>query len=655
MSAPAPATRGLLPPQRFLVAGCALVVATFAAYWPALGAGFIWDDEGHVTRPDLRSLQGLGRIWFHLGATQQYYPVLHSAFWLEHRLWGGAALGYHLCNIGLHALAALLFVIVLRRLAVPGAFLGGLLFALHPVGVESVAWISEQKNTLSTVFYLLSALAYLRFDRERTGRWYGAALGLFLLALLSKTVTATLPAALLVVLWWQRGRLSWRRDIAPLLPWFVAAAAGGLTTAWVEREYIGAHGTHFDLSFPQRGLVAGRVVWFYLGKLVWPADLVFIYPRWTIAAEAAEQWTYPVAAAAALLIFFLLRRRARAPLAAALLFVGTLFPALGFFNVYPFVFSFVADHFQYLADLGIFAAAAAAGAGLWARAPGARRAALALGGALLLGVLGVLTWRQARTYRDLETLYRVTLVRNPAAWLAHDNLGVILANTGRLPEALEHYAAALRLNPSFPQTYNNLGNAWARQRRWPDALAAYDRALVLWPDFVEARFDRASALADAGRFPEAAAAFAEALRERPEYPEAEYGWANALANQGQFDLAMAHYRAAIRLRPGYAEARANLGLALASSGQLAAAVAELEQAIQLRPGYAEAHAYLGFALAQAGQAGEAVAEYRAALRLDPANADVHYQLGVVLRSQGDATGAAEEFNRSRLAAPGGAR
>jgi tetratricopeptide (TPR) repeat protein len=644
-----------LSPRRRLAAFLVLAAATFAAYWPALGAGFIWDDEGHVTRPDLRSLAGLGRIWFRLGATQQYYPVLHSAFWIEHRLWGGSPLGYHLCNLVLHAVAAFLFFGLLRRLAVPGALLAGLLFALHPVGVETVAWVAEQKNTLSAVFYLLSALAYLRFDEERTARWYLAALGLFLLALLSKTVTATLPAALLVVLWWRSGRLSWRRDAVPLLPWLALAVAGGLTTAWVEQRFIGAQGAHFGLGPAARVLIAGRAVWFYLGTLVWPVKLAFIYPRWIIDPRSPAQYFYPLAALAILVVLFRLRRTSRAPLAVALLFAGTLFPALGFFNVYPFVYSFVADHFQYLADLAVFAGVGAAIAGARGAVAGRRRPLVGLGAGLLLAGLGILTWRQARTYHDLETLYRTTIERNPSSWFARGNLGVILAGTGRLPEAMQEYEAALRLNPEIPQTYNNLGNAWTLQRRWPEALAAYSRALELWPDFVEARFDRATALSEAGRLEEAVVDFGQALRQRPDYPEAEFGLANALANLGRLEAAAGHYRAALRLRPDYPEAHANLGLALVSLGQPQAAFAELGQALRLRPDYAEAHAYLGFALAQGGRLAEAATQYREALRLNPANADVHFQLATVLRALGDAAGAAAEFRQSGSPAPEGSR
>ena len=185
-----------------------MLCATVVAYLPALSGGLLWDDNMHVTRADLRSLHGLWRIWFDLGATQQYYPLLHSAFWLEHRLWGDAVLGYHLTNVALHAASACLVVMIVRRLSLPGAWLAGFIFALHPVCVEAVAWISEQKSTLSGVFYLAAALTYLHFDRTRRKSQYFAALGLFVLALMSKTVTATLPAALLVVFWWQRGRLA---------------------------------------------------------------------------------------------------------------------------------------------------------------------------------------------------------------------------------------------------------------------------------------------------------------------------------------------------------------------------------------------------------------------------------------------------------------
>src|SRR5262249_48756811 len=212
------------------------------------------------------------------------------------------------------------------------------IFAVHPVSVESVGWVSEQKNPLSSVFYLGAMLVYLRFDESRRRTDYVVALGLFVLGLLTKTVTATLPAALLVIFWWQRGTLSWKRDVVPLLPFFALGAAAGLLTAWVERTLIGAQGAGFELTFLERGLLAGRVVWFYLSKLVLPANLMFIYPRWKIDATIWWQWLFPMATLSAVVLLWAIRRRSRAPLAGWLLFVGTLAPVLGFVNVYPFVF-----------------------------------------------------------------------------------------------------------------------------------------------------------------------------------------------------------------------------------------------------------------------------------------------------------------------------
>ena len=665
-----------------------IFAVTLLAYLPAIRGGFVWDDDGHVTRPDLRSLSGLWRIWSEPGATQQYYPVLHSAFWVEHRLWGDAVEAYHLLNILLHATAACLFGLVLQRLwkvdeaSMPRSYeerggtprllspplFAALLFALHPVCVESVAWISEQKNTLSTVFYLLAALAFLTWHglpahvsmRTRAGNpcyvglgWYVLSLALFILAILSKSVTATLPAALLVIFWWQRGTLSFKRDFLPLLPFFAIGIAGGLLTAWVERQYIGARGAAFDLSLLERGLLAGRVIWFYLAKLIWPANLMFVYPRWQVSAATAWPCLYPLGVIALLAVLWLARKRARGPLAGVLFFVGSLFPALGFFNVYPFVFSYVADHFQYLASLGIIALVA----GAWARLRKVAQASspavsTTAGGtpALLLPIaiailciLGVLTFRQCETYRDSESLYRATLQRNPDAWLAHDNLGVVLAREGRLTEAIAHYREALRLNPNFPETYNNYGNAMAHLGQWSEATAAYARALALRPQFVEAEYDWGNALSDEGIFSEAVSHYETALRLRPDYPEAQYRLANALGNAGQLLEAIGHYQAALRLRPAYAEAHANLGLALNSAGRLPEALVELETAVRLSPNYPEAHAYLGLALAGAGQLREAVGEYRRALRLRPGDADVHYQLGVALRALGETEQAEAEF------------
>jgi tetratricopeptide (TPR) repeat protein len=649
-------------------------VATLIAYWPMLHGSFIWDDDAHVTKPVLRSLHGLWRIWFEVGATQQYYPVLHSAFWLEHRLWGDATLGYHLTNVFLHATAACLFGLILRRFwkRDDAAWLAAFLFALHPVGVESVAWISEQKNTLSVVFYLASAMTYLRWretlvvkqvglggrarplapsalgvsPNERSGATaqpylYFVALGLFVLALLSKSVTATLPAALLVVLWWQHGRLSWKRDILPLLPWFAIGAIAGVFTAWVERKYIGAEGAAFTLSFLQRCLLAGRVAWFYLAKLVWPANLIFVYPHWTVDPAAGWQYLFPLGAVVLLAALWLLRRRTRGPLAGALFFLGTLFPALGFFNVYPFLFSYVADHFQYLASLGIIALAAA-GWARWTQGAMAEDAAgrpRGMPGSLLVAIpvlclLGGLTWRQSRLYRDPQILYRATLERNPGAWLADTSLGVILADDHRLPEAVADYEQALRLNPDYALGHYDLGNALAQLGRLPEAIAQYSAALKLQPSSPPTHLNLGNTLYEMGNFPGAIAQYEEAVRLSPDSAENQLNLGRALARSGRLPEALSAYEASLRLDPDYADAHFNFGNALANLGRMEEATAQYGEALRLKPDYPEAQNNLGAALMRLGRFPEAIAAYERALQLRGDYPQAEYNLSLALRATG---------------------
>jgi tetratricopeptide (TPR) repeat protein len=580
----------------------AIFCVTFIAYFPALRGGFLWDDDGHVCPIGLRSLQGLWRIWSELGATQQYYPILHSAFWLEYRIWGEATIGYHLLNVFLHAGSACFVIAIMRRLALPGAVLAGFIFALHPVAVESVAWISEQKNTLSTLLYLGSVFAYLQFDHDRSRRQYGLALGLFVLALLTKSVTATLPVALFAILWLQRGHLNWRRDIAPLVPWVVIGAGSGLFTAWVEKWVVGAQGADFALTITQRCLLAGRVVWFYLFKLVWPTNLSFIYPRWTLDPTVAWQYLFPSGLLVAGASLWILRQRQRGLAAAFIIYVATLFPVLGFFNIYPFSFSFAADHFQYLASMSMIVLAAAGLTSAAKRMPFVAANRLFFGVALLLlTTLGVLTWRQASLYRDAETLYRATLARNPDCWLAHNNLGnILLLSPERTPEAIDHFEAALRIKPDFAEAHFNLGIAFAKiPSRRPESFAHYEAAI---------RFNSRSA-------------------------EAHNNFGTLLAQDpARLIDAVRHFQTAIEISPEFAAAHANLGTAWSRiPGHLADAIAQYKTVISLSPESAEAHYNLANALAKdpANQTG-AIAAYRNAIQINPDSAEAHYNLATIL-------------------------
>jgi protein O-mannosyl-transferase len=619
--------------------GLALFALALAVYAPALKGTFIWDDDGHITRADLRSLGGLARIWFEIGATQQYYPVLHTAFWLEHFVFGTSPAGYHVLNVLLHGTAAWLFAAVLRRLGVPGAAWAALLFLLHPVAVESVAWISEQKNTLSTVLYLLGMLAYLRFDRDRRPRDYAIASGCFFLALGTKTVTGTLPAALLVVFWWQRGGLNFRRDVVPLLPWFALAAAAGALTAKVEHALVGARHNDFDLSAVEHGLLASRVIWFYLGKLIYPADLAFIYPRWTIDAAVWWQYLFPLGILVVALAGWRWRAR-RGPIAAGLLFAGSLFPALGFVNVYPFVFSFVADHFQYLASLAFFALA---GAGLsLALASLSRFPAAAFAGALL-GVLALLTWQQSATYKNIFTLYRTTIARNPGAWMAHHNLGNALVALGRPTEAIPHYEAAMALRPQSAEIASGYGHALIRLQRFAEAIPHLERAQRLRADYLLAYNYLGLAFLNLRRMPEAEAQFRAALKLKPDYVDGHLNLGLTLAQSDRTAEAIPHFVAATQLRPGHAEAEFNLAVALALSGRPAEAYPHFERALASAPRRPDFHFAYGRALEMGGRRAEAVPRYRAALELAPEFPEAHLALAVALRDEGRTAEAAHHF------------
>ena len=653
-----------------------LFFATLIAYLPALRGGLLWDDDHHLTSPDLQSLHGLWRIWFDPGATQQYYPLLHSAFWIEHRIWGDSVLGYHLANVLLHATAAFLLIVILRRLSLPGAWLAGFLFALHPVCVEAVAWISEQKSTLSGVLYVCSALAWLHFDQTRSKRKYLLATGLFVLALLSKTVTATLPAALLVVLWWKRGRVDWRRDARPLLPWLALGACAGIFTAWMERTSIGAQGPDFAMRLAARFLLAGRAICFYAGKLLWPAGLMFSYPRWTLDAGEWWQYLFPAGVVAVGIGLWLAARRNRGPLAGFLFFAGTLFPVLGFLNVYPFLFSFVADHFQYLASLGIMVPVAF-GLAMAARRVWPSPASLPPHDGFLgklkhtvpricaavafLAVLGVLTWRQCVMYRDAETLYRTTLARNPASWMARQNLcALLLRRPGGLTEAIAQCEAALRIRPNYAEAHNNLGSAWAQvPDRLADAIAEFREALALKPQFAEAHFNLANAMARIpGRQIEATAEYEAALGIRPAYLEAHMNLGTVLSRTpDRMPDAIAEYRAALGLNPNLAEAHNNLGSALAQlPGRLPDAIAEYRAALEIDPHYAKAHNNLGSLLAQIpGRLPDAIGEYQAAVQANPAYADAHYNLGVALARAGSTPEAIAEFETTVRLEPNSAK
>ena len=560
-------TRQSQPPPWDLLCGALLVLATLLAYLPALRCGYIWDDDVYVTgNPLLSAPDGLWRIWFSFDSPSQYFPLVYTTMRFEDALWGLAPFGYHCVNIAFHAANALLLWRLLKRLEIPGAWFAAAIFALHPVQVESVAWVTELKNVQMGFFFLLALLAWTEFTRRNTGRawwFYGCSLAFYALSLFSKTTACTLPVALLLMEWLREGRIEWRRAVQ-IVPYLAMGIGMGLLTVWWERYHQGTQGAAFTMSLPQRLLIAGRGVWFYLAKFFWPAKLTFSYPRWILSAADPLAWLWPLAlcglGAAA---FFARRIAGRGPLIALTFFVATLGPVLGVLMLYTFRYSFVADHYQYLACIGPIALVCAGAVKITDRYP-QLRIATGTAGAMVLLTLGALTWSQAHIYLNDESVWRDTLAKNPGSLMAEFNLGNELMRDGSFQESLAHYNRAVEIDPAF----------------------------------FEARCNRGDLLARLGELPAAAADYKLALEIEPDDAAVQLGFGKMLAAEGDFAGAIPHYRQLARLIPGAAQPHVLLGQCYASSHHYSDAINEYREAVQLAPQSPEALTRLAWLLAQ---------------------------------------------------------
>jgi len=631
--------------------GLLLATGTILAYHPAWHGGPIWDDESHVVHNRLLfEPGGLKRIWFSREAPQ-YYPLVFTTFRLERALWGLNLTGYHFVNLLLHAGSALLVWQLLRQLRVPGARLAAAVFALHPVNVESVAWITERKNTLSMFFFLLSLLWYLRFDRQKSevgGQspesvntrpstldprlCYGISLFAFVLALLSKTAVAPLPLVLLLMAWWRRGRIE-RRDVWRTVPFFTAAMALIPLTVAFEHQ-AGAQIVRND-AFWSRLAGAGWGFWFYCYKALLPLNLSFVYPRWRI--DPANMLSYLPGLLALLAFGVCWRYRqgwGKAGLFGLSYFLVMLLPALGFVNIYFMRYSLVSDHWQYFAILGPIAVAVAALT--WALGVlGKRRPFLrpVVCGALLLA-LAVLTWRQSANYTNMETLWRTTLTRNPNALLALNNLGLAVLEKGQVDEAMAYFRKALEVDAGFVDAHNSLGLVLLQEGHVQEAIAHFQEAVRLRPDFAVAHNNLGNALRQDGQLDAAVNHFQQSLEIDPRFALACYNLGNGFLQQGQLDEAIAYFQKALQMQPGYPEAHYNLGIALFRKGRTDEAIAHLQAAVALRPNFADAHNNLANLLLQEGKVDEAIAHYQTALETMPASAPAHSNLGEALLQKG---------------------
>jgi tetratricopeptide (TPR) repeat protein len=618
--------------------GLFLIGAIFLAYAQTRHAGFIWDDESHLTQnPCIVGPLGLKEIWTSTRAV--YYPLVLTTFWILHQFVGLNPSPYHMLNVLMHAGSAVLLWRVLRQLDVRGAWLGAALWALHPVMVQSVAWITELKNTHSCLFYLFSIFCFLKVDARKAGdrlRWwgFGGALLFFVLAIMSKPSTVMLPGVLALCVWWRRGRIRWR-DIANLIPFVLISALASAWTIWEQTFHSGASGAEWAQTWPDRLIIAGRAIWFYLGKLLWPHPLIFIYPRWEISSSELIAYLPALLAVSSLVALWLIRGKwARGVFFAAAYFVISLFPVLGFFNVYFFRFSFVSDHFQYLASMGPLALA---GAGITeAMAVIGWKSFLrsAICGVILFG-LGVLTWWQSAIYRDGVTLYTTTLAKNPGCWMAHYNLAIALRANGETDPAVAHYRQAVALRPDYAEAHYNLGRILVEKGEFEDAIAHYEKALTVNPADAEAHNNLGNALLRIGRVDEAIVHYQKALTIQPDHADASCNLASALLSKGDIDGAIDHYLAGLARSPNHAEAQYNVANALLRKGRTDEAIDHYQKTLELRPANADAHANLGSAFLEKGRPQDAIAQYRDALQIAPENVAAQSNLAWLLATSSD--------------------
>lgn len=659
-----------------------LALLTLLVYLPTLRNGFIWDDNWYVTaNQTLRSPAGLIRIWTDPSASPQYYPLTYTSFWIQYQIFGLIPWPYHLGNLLLHLGSSLVLYAILRGFSMAGAWLGAALFAIHPLQVESVAWITERKNTLAGLLLLLAAYVFFRHagllaqgievdergrtrtppapkkgagptSREPSGTVSWAAFAIFCLALTAKTAIATAPAALLVVLWWRRRHLT-RRDWLSVAPFAAAGIVAGLVTSSIERTHVGAEGGAWTLGLAGRFLVAGRVLWFYATKFLVPFKQVFIYPKWVIDTHDAVSWIPFLAAAALPVALYLLRKRIGLGPAAAVLVYGILLaPASGFFDVYFFRYSFVQDHFQYFANIALAVLAAACLLGALRLIQPRSRTIDAWGLSLAIAVpLGAISFERTRLYHDSERLWRDTISRNPAAWMAHVNLGNLLLDQGKTEEGADHYLEAARFAPHEVDALISAGRALVLRGRPDEAMARYREALALRPAHPVAHDNLGDLLMASDRNADALREFDAAIAALPSYAPAHRNRGIILVKMGRHDEGVEELRRAVALGPDDFESQESIGRILLDDGRLEEALASFTKAVELHSERGVAHLERSLALRGLGRTEEADREMAEATRLGANPADSMIARGNALLAQNRLDEALAQFTAAATSRP----
>ena len=614
--------------RKVLLGAIVLVLLTVFVYIPGMQADFIWDDNLLLTHNRMmRADDGIYRFWFTTDAPD-YLPLTWSTLWLEWRWWGEEATGYHVTNTVMHAIGVLLLWAVLRRLRIPGAWLAALIFAIHPVNVASVTWISERKNVLSIIFYLLSIFFYLQFDRQRSVQAYVLAAAMFALALLSKASVVMLPVVLLCCVWWRRRRLS-LRDVAWVAPFLVLAA--GISYMTVVLQQTGAIRDEVvrPEGFFSRLAAAGWIPWFYISKVFFPHKLLMIYPRWNVDETVFVSYLPGVALIGVWIVLWMRRKgSARSPYFMLTYYLALLFPVLGFFDMAFAMHSLVADHLQHLAIIGPIALAVGVGWSFFKRkAPAVR--AVGIGAAIIVAsVLSALAWNQSTRLKDQVSLWEYNLPLNPNAWMGHYNLGTIYAERGhkekdpqkkaRLQQdSLEHLTTATELRPADSPAHNNCGLLLMQMGRTEEALAYLLEAIRLDEQSASARFNSGLAYKVLGRLDEAAASFKEVLHLRPKHHKARYQLAVVLSRSGRLDEALEHFRLLKQIDPNNFEWRTDMGILLMETGRPAAAAAEFNAAMKINPNMRQPHSGLGTIRQRQERFAEAAGHFARALAIQP--------------------------------------
>jgi tetratricopeptide (TPR) repeat protein len=607
----------------------ALIIAALVVwiYLPALHGDWLWDDGPLVAdNAVVHDPSGLWKIWFEPGGLIDYQPLKVSVVWLQWRLWGADTLGYHLTNVVLHILSALLVWRLLGKFGLRLAWLGGLIFAIHPAQVESVAWIAELKNTLSLTPCLLAMCAWIDFDERGKRRDYFLALGLFLVAMLCKPTMVMFPVVILLYVWWKRGRIAWH-DVRASTPFFVVSLALGLVTVWfLHHHAIGDEPIPMG-GFFSRLACAGLALSFYFSTCFLPVGLLPIYPKWVIDPPTPAQFLpWPILLAA---IFWLWAKReswGRHALLGIGFFLINLAPFVGF-NVASYMKStWVMDHILYLPIIGWIGLVVAALGRMEERVSGPTRSCGIGLAAVAMVLLAWLSHADAGVYINSETLWNHTIEHTPGSAIAHNYLGLALLQSGREPEAIGEFKEALRLDPDYFEALNNLGNSLLRTGRVAEAQARFEQALRLKPDNAETLNNLGNIFYQTGRFPEAIKNFGQALQIKPDNDVARYNMANALVATNRLPEAIAQYEEVLRLKPGFAEAHGNLGAALQQAGRLPEAMEQYGQALQLQPDNADAHYNLGLIFSRMGRTSDAMTQFEAVLRLKPDDADARNNL-----------------------------